>query len=269
MSVFFLYLNSKDRVSGTNTNAEILLRRGGLPKTFYISLEQIILPNTVYNISSARKNNQIYFYEDTAPGVLLTATFPDNNYSINLLATTLQSLLTTAGTLGYTVTFDTDNYRLNVATAANAFRFATGANNAYRELGVDPSPSFYSMPYTFPNPVSLESPTFCDVVCNFGGRQSVTSRNQSSLARVPLAETFGNVIVHKPCYEQKVKSTGQIETLTLQLRDENGRLVSLANNSEVVYSFKCEPMILPPAIAQEKSRKRTSSEMEGGIEDVN
>ena len=122
-----LYIESATRVSGTAEDFVYQLPMGlDLPHSLAY-IDCVLVPNTIYSIRTG-VNDRLYLretYVSQSGGIptvtYKTLTLPDGQFNGVTLATALQAALnagTTMGANSYTVVYDVDKARLQVATTA-------------------------------------------------------------------------------------------------------------------------------------------------------
>lgn len=236
----YIHLNTRDRESGTNQNATFSVRRGSLPEAFRATLESIQFPHQMYPFSTDRENT---FLEVIESGTPKTVVFDVNrNYTGTSLATELTTAMNAAMTGTVTVTYDTETKKLTfVSTATFSF---SAASTSLNELG-SPSTTVTATSHESRFPVDLSGTKYVDVVSTMGGHRNVcTTGPYGVLARMPALASFGEVVLYEPPQRHEVQCMLHGETLTIQLRDDRGRLVQLGDNGYVGYSFQIIPSVI-------------------------
>lgn len=227
----------------TNTKEEfrwnLTSKRLAMLKGVSIAVSEVIFPNSVYPINE--NNNKVTFNE--AAGVTDTITIPSGGYSGTNIASTLQSLLNTAGTYTYTVTYDSITKKLTFAYVGGDLTFESVANDAYNELGIVEG-TLTSSPLVATDPVSLQGPDWIEVRSaslsvdneNSGGYKNV-------IAFVPILVPFGSLNHFIPDRERWIHTnvTG-LESLDIELFDARGNRYVLPGNAELLISFHIKPM---------------------------
>lgn len=132
--------NSKDRVSGTNSNFNSIPVDLGNNAFDTVCLVQASLPKSFYNMPTGY--NTFTLRENSTS---VTVTIPRGSYTRINLQSVLASLLTTASPNGrtYTVSYpastvaDTFHYTFTVNSSAIAVQFIFSSTSPYRQLGFE------------------------------------------------------------------------------------------------------------------------------------
>ena len=206
---------------------------------FKITLQNIEFPNVVYPIN--RFNNNLYFSEDDAGS--FTATLTPNGYTGTQLAAELKTQLEAAGAGTYTVTYDTQSKKMTIAVAGAvaAFQFLTGVNNAYGELGYEltSASDADAASYTSDYPINISGSAYVDVVTNFSTHNHSVSTTSNVFARVPLADSFGSVVLYEPHTDDSLfVNATEIGFFNMHLRDDKGNVWELPKNAHVSLALK-------------------------------
>lgn len=118
MSYQDILIDSRDRNSGSSENFKLNLPFS-LTNVKTIELLSVMIPNTLYNITSA--NNKFKFSEN---GTTFNDTFNAGSYDINTLVSEIQLTLNALGTNTYTVSFDSTTLKLKIARATGTLPFS-------------------------------------------------------------------------------------------------------------------------------------------------
>lgn len=78
----YCYVNSRDRIKGTDGNFTYRLTDTRLDKVNSFYVEKVLIPYSFFNISETLKNNRMYWHE-VNPGVNLTYIIPDGQYTLD------------------------------------------------------------------------------------------------------------------------------------------------------------------------------------------
>lgn len=236
----FVYLNTKDRDDGTNADAFFILNRISPRTRYYLTIESIQIPHMAYPFSISRGNYQVTI--ELSEGGFEVITLPvDTDYNGTTLVDALNAGVDPG--LGITFSYDVSSKRITMTRGANSFRIVNGDNSAHIELGYDVfNTSFYTS-VIFSSPVDLSGTKYVDVICSLGGGFNYSSSGTSRpIARIPVRESFGEVILFEPRLKHSVLGKENTENIELQLRDDRGKFFDLKFNSYVSYSFMMEPI---------------------------
>lgn len=205
-----------------------------------ISLNSCIIPNLVFPITS--QNNTIVFAE--GGGGNITATLTSQDYTGTTLASTLQSVLNTAGLLTYTVTFDPLTTYLTIAVSTSTVQFKT-SNTAFTAgfvLGFDETTDTAdSASITSDYPVRLDGSMYIDIEVTNANTHSLSVNNSSTpFIRIPLTSSFGSIVNYDASdiadNVMTIDSTG-MNNLDLRIRDDQGRNWMLPDNAYCSFVF--------------------------------
>lgn len=135
-----LNFNSKDRISGRNSNFQSMPFDLGSQNFDSVCLVQASVPKSYYNMPT---NYNTFTLKENSTSV--TVTIPKGNYTRINLQSVLASTLTTASPNGltYTVSYpsasvaDTFHYTFSVNTITVAVSFIFSSISPYRQLGFD------------------------------------------------------------------------------------------------------------------------------------
>lgn len=242
-SSIHIYLNTKDRVSGTNTNGTFILSQSELSSHKYgISLESAVIPNLEYPVN--RSNNNIYFKENG--GATLVATIPQGVYNASELSAELKSALEAVGALTYTIIYvdTTKKYSFNVGIG-NTIQFVSGQNSINNVIGFPETGSDVLSSITSQYPVRLDGIEYCDL--QLGGVPSNTNisssqPNTSTIARVPILEQFSGVVyyVNPDNHSFLTIQHDLLYRIRYRLVAPSGRDLILPSNVDVSLVLRCE-----------------------------
>jgi len=135
-----LNFNSKDRISGRNSNFQSLPVDLGSQSFDSVCLVQASIPKSFYNMPSGY--NTFTLQENTTS---VTVTIPPGNYTRINLQSVLATVLTSASPNGrtYTISYppstqaDTFHYTFSVNSTVIAVQFIFTASSPFRQLGFD------------------------------------------------------------------------------------------------------------------------------------
>ena len=112
-----LILDSRDRQNTADsvTDYNVYLTKP-MSHVKSVKLNEISLPYTIYNISSAKNNNRMTIYEENAgtAGADFTITIVDGWYDIESLCGVIKTALDAGGSQTYTVSYDSNTMKVTV-----------------------------------------------------------------------------------------------------------------------------------------------------------
>ncbi len=215
----FLFINSADRISGNENDFTVILRDIDLDKQqAAIGIQNLIIPNTYYNINS---NNNLIDLGTTS------LTIPEGNYTIDSFIThfnTNNGLGITASKNTLTSSIDYDSGSPFTIIPTNKQKYLGLVEGTYNDDAIDGN-----------RHADFSGSNFFDVCCDLS-MYSMNSRNQNTniLTRVYNQSLYGNFITQTYndfCFI-KLRVNDFIERPTrIWLNDENGDRVNL-NSSE-------------------------------------
>lgn len=239
-----VFPNTKDRIN-VNVNAgssdyafpidSISDRRG--KATFHMLSAEI--PNVMYPISAARRNNTLYFYEDGSTATTYEATIDDNAYTGSQLASALKTAMDAAGTNVYTITYDSQSLKITIATDGTSVAVTTGTNSMNDELGIDSTQAF-SDPYVCAYAVNLSGTKYIDVdIRNYNNLNVSSSSSSAPLYRIQMAVPFGSIMYHRAFQNEMIRiHVNELRNLTINLYDDKGILISIPDNHHISMTMK-------------------------------
>lgn len=239
-----LYLNSRDQnvVLDSNQNVQWSINDPRLQTlgSSTVSLVNIELPNVVYPINAYY--NTVKFLQ-TGTGSF-TATVTPGYYTGSTLATALASAMSTASGGTYTGSFSTTTYKITITRSTSTFQWESVSNNMYTELGIITFAAA-AISQTGNAPVLLQGTNFVDLVCSELPTTSVSvgSAGQRVLARIPIDQSFGNIIFFQPNVGQAMPvSIDGVSSLTIGLYDDRGNPWILPANAHLSLCLSIEPI---------------------------
>jgi hypothetical protein len=229
MSALNLYLNSRDRQFGNASDFEIktnILTHSKSTK-FQVHLKKFIMPFIEYPINS--KTNTLIFEENSNP-TDLTATVPVGSYSITDFATALKTALDAAGAGTFTITYNTINKKLTIASTGT-FKLISGG--LLDIIGFAAGLSFAGS-VVADYPVNLDGTDFLNIYTSLitDNYAPGPKPRGSLLARVPVDVSYGDLIsyVNEDDHTFPVLNGEALENINFQLYDDYNRLLELPEN---------------------------------------
>ncbi len=165
-------------------------------KNVKVFLKQISIPHAVPAVNS--NFNKIYISEDG--GGTLTATLTVNNYNGSQFATEIQTQLNAAGALTYTVTYNSQTFKLSFTVVGGDVKFVTGANTLYFMMGFLESGTGFSDfdSLTSPHVIDIAGTRTIRIASNLKTLNVLHGREINLLATIPSLGSFGSIINYEP-----------------------------------------------------------------------
>lgn len=237
MTESMVFLNTLHSVSPSrpyDTQWYLNDTRLNLAKRYSLSLQTVEFNNAVYPFTSY--NDKIYIDEGAGT---LTGTLTHKNYTGTSLASELATLLTTIGS-SYTVTYNSDTKKFTFSnTAATTFKFVTGVNNFYDNIGINVSTQALALTQTSDYPINISGTNYVDIISNFSQLNYASSGYGSLLCRVPIDVAFGGIVYYEPSSDDAIPDIGgNLDSISLYMRDDRGNPFELPGNASVSYAFK-------------------------------
>lgn len=153
----YIFVNSRDRDTGTNESFVYRLKDFNLRDVQRIKVLDFFLPYAWYNYATNLENNTITIDEGGGP---LVATVADGQYSAFTVISVLEAALNSAGALTYTVTIDQTTLRTTIA-ATGPFEILWNSGTLsymYKILGFDPVDTGSAASHTGTNSYNFSGP---------------------------------------------------------------------------------------------------------------
>lgn len=242
----YIYLDSKDKVSGTNSDFQINVTDLVTNSHKEISIESVILPKSFYAINA---NNRTFQLTISASSETISLTL--GNYTMAQFLTELKTKLDASSLTAdiFTVTYSTSTGALTIVSDLNAFTITSGTRN-YRYLGLPPSTpqSSTSLSWTSPRVIDIGSTRYLDILLSGVGLASSNTYNANNDV---LARVFANVANFETIYYTSgnfdyVSIFGdKLSILRISVVDDFGDVVEL-NGSDIslVLATRIERVLL-------------------------
>jgi hypothetical protein len=241
----YLFLDTRDRDSGTNQDARFSFNDSIREGPFYMILEKVQLPHVFYPFSTERHTTRLYveLSGTASDGIKEVGLAINRAYTADELSAELNQNLTNTLPGDWAVTYNTTTGKFSIATSAQAgsWRIVDGVDSIHREIGWDITrqTSFISFgpPGTTGFDVAdLSGTKYIDVITNLGGSSNYSSGPVTPIARVPVEVPFGNMVffVVDTLHRLDGSASG---TMQLQLRDDRGYTIQMGENHSVAYTF--------------------------------
>jgi hypothetical protein len=234
-----IYLNTRDRDDGQNDNAIFYANKSQLSGYKKLTLESFSMQHSMYPFSPTRCNNIIYVQIAGITSTTYEAVIPANNYTSSQFTTELATQLNSAASGIWTVTYDSQSGKLTI-TKNGTFRFVDGPCSGHAEVGYDLTDTVFELSKVMHSPLNLSGTQYIDVVTNIAGSSWNSTGTYTVLVRVPLSESFGDVIIYNANLKHSLMTRGSMTQLEFALRDDRGRRLGLDENSHVNYTFLLE-----------------------------
>lgn len=201
-----------------------------------ISIQNLEIPLSYYNVSLAIGNNKFLFQEGNTTAQIIT--LPSQNYNVDDITTDLSLLLNNASTIGatYSITYNSRTLKFNITSSTGNFTFNFSSNAQTGKLL-----GFFPTTYTSSNQ-SLQSITPCNVnsipfmflETNFNSRGSVITSTQlrtfstGVIMKIPIDRDFGDILSYSPVNKHTlVIERKRLNNLRFTLRDSNYNVIDL------------------------------------------
>ena len=226
-------LRSRDRVAGTPSAAAFQLGRTYQNAT-EVELLHFSMSNTIYNVRS-------YSFIVRIGATLYTVTLPDGNYVAPAFFTQLQTAISAATGVPFTVTLDPVTLRLTIASAGVFdLLLSTAAPHVLVTIGFEEQDYVGANSYTAPRVYSLSQPDHLIVrLPNLASSRLFSTQGSSGAYVVPISVNFGSQIVFDsnsnfPQVLQLVNSSGIGNFVVEVIDDYNRGLPNIADDWSMV-----------------------------------
>lgn len=245
-----LVVNSKDRLTGTNGDFEVLFNDSSCQQVIKCLVKDVFVPNLFYNINDG--NNTLEFKQNAEANQIVTV--PVGQYSIDQLITQLTASIDTKLIDGATVTITKHPTLYNlvftftgaVTPANNDVTFFSDPSLLSNEIGLTSNVGPSSV-LSMPSPFNLKGVEYVQVhspqVAETHGLDGGASGYISLLETVSLAETSFGTIAHRQNNDDELamllyEQPRNISRIGIVLRDESGTRLSLPDNAYVTVILK-------------------------------
>ena len=217
-------ISSENRTSGSTTNFNLALPIG-IHNVNCITLHEVQLPNTIYNVTSL--NNTVYVDES---GTTKTCPITAGSYSITNLCSAVQASLIANASLGYTVTYSSISMKITIANSLHTFALLfSNLGTLATELGFDNSNTSTGNTFTGSNIISLYNPINLFIFVNEIGSHVQTSAGTQFTFKVSLDVNPGNLntFTSLKFYPQKVHfgNPRSFQQFNISLCNESGLVI--------------------------------------------
>lgn len=247
MSSHYIFINSKDRIFGSNTDFTVSLGDYDTQPgaTLAISLEGAILPNMKYPISGY----SLVFYENSV-ATPLTAVLTDGFYDDNDFIAMLKTQMEAVGANTYTITFDANTYKLNIlANLLNTvqLRFEQSTTGLNKVLGFaeGASSDFTSLDSDYP--IDLSGTPYLDIdLEGLSNNNMITSFISSSIiGRVQLTVPFGGIQYYQSQESDDYSTIDgrYIHRMRVRVLDKDGEVWAIPETFDTVFTLRISYLV--------------------------
>lgn len=203
---------------------------------YTLSLQECSIPNLVYPFTT--QNNKIYFKENG--GSTLTATITSQNYNSTEFVSELQTQLNSAGSLTYTVSYDSQTEKLSISVPIpDTFQFVAGDNNAYYEIGLVLDDETDSSSKTLTNPIRLDGSAYIDLQLSIGNMNYSSNGKTNVFGRIANAVPYGGINYYSNDSDDFLSLVvSDITNIDMRLFDDKGNRFQLPSNCNVSIILK-------------------------------
>ena len=245
-----LVVNSKDRISGSNSDFEVLFNDSSCQQVLKCLVKDCFIPNLFYNINDA--NNTLEFKQNAEANQ--TVTVPIGQYSIDQLITQLKSSIDSKLIDGAIVTITKHPTLYNlIFTFTGALSPANNTVTFFKDLSLindvigltsDVGPStVLNMPSPFNlkgvDLVQIHSPQVAEVHGLDGGASGYISLLETE----SLTQTAFGTVAHRQNNDDELamllyEQPRNISRVGIVLRDESGLRLELPDNAYITVILK-------------------------------
>lgn len=234
-----MILDSRDRQNTRDSVTDYVVHlTKPMLKVDRVSLKEVCLPWTIYNVSSAKGNHQMTVNEAVTGD--FTVTIPDGWYDVSALCTDLNTLLDVGATDNtYTVTYDANTMKVTI-TASTENILVYGSDSSGKTTGLEQELGFTTatstaLTATGTNVPKILSPEYLllnldfvsDNIDTLDANKNATfllapsingnSANGGSVVRLTEGETW----------TQECQHTSRLQHFRVSLRSEDNNVVDM------------------------------------------
>jgi hypothetical protein len=236
----FLYVNSKNRVSGVPSNFKCNLPNSILNYKS-ISLETVCIPNVIPNIITRFNDNICWFHSSTNYNISVSGGI----YSITELINIILREMNAINSNNYNITLNSVTFKLTF-TGTISFKLNWLSNLESKTscayvLEFNETDTSLNTSITAQNPINLSQPNnlLC-YICEFGSRYLSTNSCNMTTFLISLESSEGNLVYYsqeKFIQEFELNSSYPINSITCTLSDDDCNIINLELNFTMVFKL--------------------------------
>ena len=209
-------------------------------ESMLLSIQNVEIPITYYNVSKALNNHQFVFQEANQNPITLT--LPSKHYSIDDIITDLPPLLNNESQVGsnYTVSYDERTYKITI-TSSQFFQLFTLDFSNHSQTGkllgyLPTSHTSSSGKITSQTPINMNSVPFLYLDTNFSTKGSILTNSTTNLrtfstgvlCKIPINADAGQIVNYQPVNKHGlIIERKRIRSLRFTLRDHHYNVIDL------------------------------------------
>lgn len=239
LEVSSISLSTLFRNDGSLSNPLFILPKP-IDKIRGFKVKSAMVPMSFYTFDT--HNNKIYFTESDSGSTVRTATIPVGNYSSSTLPFAIKTAMDlVSGSKTYTVTFDSLINKITATISSVTYKYMSGINNAYYELGIISSDiNSYSATVIPSQTIDLSGPKIIHLVSNIKGILAV-GKQFNILASI-ITEEANNTISSFVDDSQDYISTNidSLSDISISLYDDLFRPMRVNKDFTITVNFLTE-----------------------------
>lgn len=240
MSNFFIFLDSRQRSYGNNTNFSVGLNDFNFSnnESVSVSVDEVNMFNLQYPINSTNKT--ITFQEDGVASDL-TATLTEGNYTGSEIATELQTQLNSAGANTYTVSYNSTTGKLTISDDA-------GLPSTINLTDIDDifgfvTPTGFLATHTGTNPINLSGVEYVDILLPnlLTGNMTTSANRNGIMKRIPLDVGWGGLVSYRSQQgdDSVIVNKEALDNVRVEVRNPDNTIYDLPSNANISIVLKC------------------------------
>ena len=229
-----LYLNSKAaKIVGTNTSDcffDINIIEVDPDETAYISLKNIVVPYSWYNVNST--NNLLKIEIDFLFVVHIIVTIPLGNYNVTTFKNELINQIKIESGFDFIITYNMKSGKyIFKFDGATSFVFKKYSSTCFELLGLseqDHHSSSTELNSTFSvNMFTTRQLLLCSDNFILNNISSTSKQSKNIISCIPVSGNPGSIIHYQNTALHKIHHTNNLSSLHIQIRDDMNNLVNL------------------------------------------
>ena len=210
--------NSAFRNAGSLSNPSFILNES-INNCVGVKVKNAVIPLSFYTFDTY--NNKLYLVEDTND--VVEVSIPIGNYTSSTISSALKTALELAGSGTYTVSYSVLTNKINIQCATQ-FKFLSGSNDAYNELGItNEDVNAFSTNFTPSEVVDFSGVKTIHLVSNIGATKCV-NQNYNILCSVITEEDNLSISSYEDNSADYINiKNSQISDFQISLYDERFR----------------------------------------------